>query len=72
MAETQETNVGSVIDSITTYVIALFTLLFATILVHASTIMTVGGLVLLALRLYVDGKRAWRTWKTRKDADHDD
>ena len=66
-AQPKETLLGSFIDSLTTYVVAIFTLLFATILIHASAIMTVGGILLLALRLYVDGSRAWRTWQRNKD-----
>ena len=56
-----------VIDSATSYIVALLTIAFATILIHASAIMTVGGLILLLLRLYVDGSKAWKTWKEDRD-----
>jgi len=63
----KETVIMRVIDSLTTYVVALFTLLFASILAHAYAIMTIGGLILLLLRLYVDGSKAWKTWKGDSD-----
>lgn len=50
------------IESGTSYCIALVVLSATTIITHAPTIMTVGGLVLLGLRLYVDGKRALKAW----------
>lgn len=58
---------GQALDSLTTYAVALLSILFATVMVHSAAILTVGGLVLMLLRLYVDGSKAWRTWKRNKD-----
>lgn len=55
------------VDQFTSYATVLITLLFAGLLTHASVIMTVGGLILLALRLYVDGMKAWRTYRKEND-----
>jgi hypothetical protein len=52
-----------ILDSVFTYVLALLSIALATVVVHAGVAMTIGGLVLLVLRLYVDGKRAWHMWK---------
>lgn len=61
-----ETKLGQLFDSLTTYAVALLALLLATVLAHASTVATLGGLVLLLLRLYVDGSKAWRAYKRNK------
>lgn len=53
---------SSLIESGTSYAVAAVVITAAAVLDNASTIMTVGGLVLLALRLYVDGKRAIQKW----------
>lgn len=50
-------------ESITSYTVAMVVLSIGTVLANAPTIMTVGGLVLLGLRLYVDGKRALQKWR---------
>lgn len=62
-----ETGMGQVLDSLTTYAVALLSIMFATIMANSAVILTVGGLVLMLLRLYVDGSKAWRTWKRNKD-----
>lgn len=55
-------------ESAFSYVLALFLLMFTTIVDNASGIMTFGGLVLLGLRLYVDGKKAQQVYKeSRRD-----
>ncbi|WVH05423.1 hypothetical protein ZHAWSFBX_CDS_0064 [Agrobacterium phage Alfirin] len=53
---------NEILESSTSYAVAVVTIGAAAVLDNASTIMTVGGLVLLALRLYVDGKRAVQKW----------
>ena len=53
------------IDGIISYAAAFVVLLFGFVLAYSSTIMTIGGLVLLALRIYVDGMKAWKTYKER-------
>lgn len=53
---------NAVIESATTYAVATVVLTTTLVLANAPTIMTVGGMVLLGLRLYVDGKRAYKTW----------
>lgn len=68
-----ETGMGQALDSLTTYAVAILSLLFATLMVHASVLLTIGGLVLMLLRLYVDGSKAYRTFKRNKDPSyHDD
>lgn len=62
-----ETTMGQALDSMTTYAVALLSILFATVMVHSAAILTVGGLLLMFLRLYVDGSKAWRTWQRNKD-----
>ena len=62
-----ETGVGQALDSLTTYAVAALSIMFATVMVNSGVILTVGGLVLMALRLYVDGSKAWRTWQRNKD-----
>lgn len=69
----EETGMEQAIDSLTTYAVAGLSILFATVMMHSSAILTVGGLILMALRLYVDGSKAYRTWKRNKDPrGHDD
>lgn len=57
---------GEHADRIISYFMGLMFLLFSTILAHASEIMAIGGLILLALRLYVDGHKALATYKERR------
>lgn len=54
---------NAVIESATTYAVATVVLTTTLVLSHAPAIMTFGGLVLLGLRLYVDGKKAYRAWR---------
>lgn len=58
----KSTGVMQVIDSLTSYTLAFFVLAFTTVLSNASGIMTVGGLILLGLRLYVDWVKARQTY----------
>jgi len=51
------------LDGLLSYVLAIFVVTFAFLTVNSSVILSVGGIILLAIRLYSDGKRAWRTWK---------
>lgn len=66
MRRFMETKLGQLFDSLTTYAVGLLALMLATVLAHASVAATLGGLVLLALRLYVDGSKAWRAYKRNK------
>jgi len=54
---------SSLIDSITTYATATIVLSLTLVVTTAPTIMTIGGVILLGLRLYVDVSRAYRVWK---------
>lgn len=56
-----------IVESLMSYVIALGAILFTALSANLSTIMTVGGLVLLLLRLYVDITKAYRTYKEHKE-----
>lgn len=58
---------NALIESGTTYATAAVVLAITTMTVHAPAIMTLGGLVLLVLRLYVDGKRALKVWRGHYD-----
>lgn len=55
------------LDSLTSYTLAFFILAFTAILDNASGIMTIGGMVLLGLRLYVDWTKARTTYQEHKD-----
>lgn len=50
------------VDSVTSYAIGLGAV-FGTDLINVDTLTTVGGIILLAARLYVDGGRAIRKLK---------
>lgn len=67
-----ETVMGQALDSLTTYAVAILAFLFAGLMANASVLLTIGGLVLMALRLYVDGSKAWRTYKRNKDPSYRD
>lgn len=56
-----------VLDSLTSYAIAFFLLSFTTIVDNASTVMTLGGMVLLGLRIYVDFVKARKTYAEHQD-----
>lgn len=58
---------GQYIESATSWLIALIMMAFASLIVHASVIMTFGGLILLGLRICVDGAKAVKTWKGERD-----
>lgn len=51
------------IDAITSYALAGFMLVFSVTIENAGTILQLGGILLLTLRLYADGKRALKTWR---------
>jgi hypothetical protein len=53
----------TLLDSITTYATAAVVLSLTLVVTNAPAIMTIGGVILLGLRLYVDGSRAYRVWK---------
>ncbi len=51
------------LEAVTSYLLAAFMIAFAFTVDHASVIMKLGGILLLCIRLYADGKRAYKTWK---------
>lgn len=55
------------LDSLTSYTLAFFVLAFTAILENAGGIMTVGGLILLGLRLYVDWVKARQTYRDHNE-----
>lgn len=61
----KEYTVRELVDSITSYAIGLGAA-FGSGLINVDTAMTVGGALLLAARLYVDGGRAIRKFKRYK------
>lgn len=52
-----------VMEAIQSYLVALIVLSFTAVMANAPTIMTVGGIMLLAIRLAVDGVRLYRVWR---------
>lgn len=54
-------------ESLISYVLGLGFLFYSSVLTHSNEIMTLGGLVLLGARLYVDGGKAWKTWRRRHE-----
>ncbi len=58
----KEYTVRDVVDSMTSYIIGLGAA-FGAGLINVDTLMTVGGVLLLVARLYVDGGRAMRKFK---------
>ena len=54
------------IDSCISYFIGSTAIAFDVAMRNAPTIMTIGGLILLGLRLYTDSVRAWRTYKRKE------
>lgn len=56
-----------VLDSLTSYTLAFFVLAFTALLDNASGIMTIGGMILLGLRLYVDWTKARQAYREHKD-----
>lgn len=55
------------IDSVFTYVLAMFIIAFAFLQTHVSVIMTVGGVILLIVRLYTDVLKAYRAYKEHQE-----
>lgn len=53
------------VDSFLSYAIGILLLLYSGVIQYSSEIMTVGGLVLMLARLYVDGGKAIQTWRER-------
>ena len=51
------------IDGTFAYAVALGATFSTFIWAYANEVTTVGGLLVLACRLYVDGGRAWRKWR---------
>lgn len=63
MDHDKETTVNNFIESATSYSVVVVSLLLTSILEHASDAITIGSLVLLSLRLYVDGGKALDKWR---------
>ena len=59
------------LDGMTAYMAAVMSLLFSYVSGTLETLvpfmMTIGGLVLLILRLYIDGSRAIKTYKENRN-----
>lgn len=53
------------VESLFTYIMGIGFVLYSSVLTHANEIMTVGGLILLLARAYVDVGRAVREWRRR-------
>ena len=62
-------NEHPVIDTIMAYFIAAVSFLYAGIIGHSSEILTIGSIILLVLRVYVDGTKAFAVWRKKKDTD---
>lgn len=54
---------NEMIDSATSYLVAAGSIMFTTLVENSPAIISIGGIVLLGLRLYADGKKAYLTWK---------
>lgn len=65
------TDLLQVVDSLTSYTLAFFVLAFTAMLDNASGIMTLGGMILLGLRLYVDWTKARQAYREHKDWKND-
>lgn len=53
------------VESGVSYILGLGFVLYSNVLTHSNEIMTLGGLILLGARLYVDGGKAIKTWRQR-------
>ena len=53
-------------ESLISYVLGIGFVLYSSVLTHANEIMTLGGLALLAARLYVDGGKAYKVWRKQR------
>lgn len=58
-----------IIDGMFSYTVGLFATFSTALWMNANEITTVGGLLVLALRLYVDGSRAYRKFKAWRRGD---
>lgn len=56
----------TILDSIASYVIGAGLVVYSGVLANADAILTLGGLVLLGCRLYVDGGKAYNTYRKNK------
>lgn len=55
------------LDSTFSYALAAFLVAFSFLVDHSSTVLSLGGILLLCIRLYADGKRAVRAWRNEYD-----
>lgn len=53
------------LDSAFSYVLGVLLIVYSSLISSAEEIMTIGGILLLGLRLYVDGGKAIRVWRER-------
>lgn len=51
------------IEAVAAYMVGLGAAFYGQVIAHSSDVMSLGGMVLLAARIYVDGTRAYRQWK---------
>ncbi|QIG67223.1 hypothetical protein [Rhizobium phage RHEph15] len=54
------------IDSLLSYTVGAGFLFYSHLLANADAILTLGGMVLLGCRLYVDGGKAVKTWRLNR------
>lgn len=64
-----QNNIREAVDTVFGYFVVATLFLYSTVLHYSDEIMTLGGLLLLGCRLYVDGKRAVTTWRERHGGD---
>lgn len=62
-------NMKEAFDTAFGYFVVITLFLYSNILEFSDEIMTIGGLVLLGCRLYVDGGKAVKSWRDRNGSD---
>lgn len=53
-------------DSVFSYCVGFALLMYSNLIEFSDELMTVGGLILLIARLYVDGGKAIQTWRSKR------
>lgn len=56
-----------IVDGAFAYAVGTAALFSSVLWEHRDEITTVGGLIVLGFRLYVDGSRAYRKWRGKND-----
>lgn len=54
------------VDSAFSYLVGIALLLYSNLIEFSDEIMTLGGVILLLARLYVDGGKAIQTWRDKR------